>query len=56
LQKYVESPLSVKLLAGEFGSGDTVLVDVDEETDDQNLIFSLSEKGTKVSKNEKVEA
>ena len=31
LQKYVESPLSVSLLAGEFSAGDTVLVDVDSE-------------------------
>jgi ATP-dependent Clp protease ATP-binding subunit ClpC len=30
LQKYVESPLSVSLLSGEFRSGDTVIVDVDE--------------------------
>ena len=32
LQKHVESPLSVSLLSGEFKSGDTVIVDVDEET------------------------
>jgi ATP-dependent Clp protease ATP-binding subunit ClpC len=38
LQKYVESPLSVSLLSGEFKSGDTVLVDVDEET--EKLYFS----------------
>ncbi len=31
LQKYVESPLSVSLLSGEFVSGDTVIVDLDEE-------------------------
>jgi ATP-dependent Clp protease ATP-binding subunit ClpC len=31
LQKRVESPLSVKLLRGEFQRGDTVLVDADEE-------------------------
>jgi ATP-dependent Clp protease ATP-binding subunit ClpC len=30
LQKYVESPLSVSLLSGEFSGGDTVIVDVDE--------------------------
>jgi len=30
LQKYVESPLSVSLLSGEFSGGDTVVVDVDE--------------------------
>jgi ATP-dependent Clp protease ATP-binding subunit ClpC len=29
LQKHVESPLSVKLLAGEFPGGATVMVDVD---------------------------
>jgi ATP-dependent Clp protease ATP-binding subunit ClpC len=33
LQKHVESPLSVSLLSGEFKSGDTVIVDVDEETE-----------------------
>ena len=32
LQKHVESPLSISLLSGEFKSGDTVIVDVDEET------------------------
>ena len=31
LQKFVESPLSVSLLAGEFTKGDTVIVDLDEE-------------------------
>jgi len=31
LQKYVESPLSVSLLSGEFTEGDTVIVDMDEE-------------------------
>jgi len=31
LQKYVESPLSIALLSGDFVSGDTVLVDLNEE-------------------------
>ena len=31
LQKYVESPLSIALLSGEYSSGDTVLVDLNEE-------------------------
>jgi ATP-dependent Clp protease ATP-binding subunit ClpC len=31
LQKYVESPLSMKLLGGEFPGGATVQVDVDEK-------------------------
>ncbi len=33
LQKYVESPLSIQLLSGEFVSGDTVLVDVNEKNE-----------------------
>jgi len=37
LQKYVESPLSISLLAGEFQSGQTIVVDVDEHND--KLIF-----------------
>jgi ATP-dependent Clp protease ATP-binding subunit ClpC len=42
LQKHVESPLSISLLSGEFKSGDTVIVDVDQETD--QLVFrSLGE-------------
>jgi ATP-dependent Clp protease ATP-binding subunit ClpC len=39
LQKRVESPLSVKLLHGEFKSGDTVVVDTDEE----GLVFRKSQ-------------
>jgi ATP-dependent Clp protease ATP-binding subunit ClpC len=31
LQKYVESPLSVSLLGGDYTEGDTVLVDLDPE-------------------------
>lgn len=37
LQKFVESPLSVSLLSGEFKKGDTVIVDVDPESN--QLIF-----------------
>jgi ATP-dependent Clp protease ATP-binding subunit ClpC len=44
LQKHVESPLSVKLLAGEFSKGDTVLVDVEEDDDGDKLVFNLSEE------------
>ena len=40
LQRYVESPLSVKLLEGEFGKGDSVLVEVK----DDKLVFSRQEK------------
>ena len=31
LQKHIESPLSLRLLSGEFISGDTVLVDVNDK-------------------------
>ena len=37
LQKHVESPLSISLLAGEFKEGDTVLVDYDAEK--KQIIF-----------------
>ena len=37
LQKYVESPLSVSLLSGEFQPGQTIVVDVDTDVD--RLVF-----------------
>ena len=37
LQKYVESPLSVRLLSGEFSEGDRIVVDVDEDV--KALVF-----------------
>lgn len=37
LQKFIESPLSIKLLAGEYKSGDLVKADLDEEK--QELVF-----------------
>jgi ATP-dependent Clp protease ATP-binding subunit ClpC len=40
LQRYVESPLSVKMLKGEFKVGDTILVDANDE----GLVFSQLEK------------
>jgi len=54
LQKFVESPLSVKLLEGEFIAGDTVKVDVDAE---DNVVFELKKRAPKKSKTEeKVDA
>jgi len=47
LQKFVESPLSIKLLEGEFVGGDTVLVDVDDEN---NVIFTLKKRTAKKTK------
>jgi ATP-dependent Clp protease ATP-binding subunit ClpC len=42
LQKYVESPLSVRLLAGEFNQNKHILVDVDREQNE--LVFEIEEK------------
>ena len=38
IQKFVESPLSVNLLSGDFSAGDTIIVEVDEAG--ENLVFS----------------
>ena len=45
LQKHIESPLSVRLLSGEFKRGGTILVDVD----DDKLVFRSAEEENKVS-------
>jgi ATP-dependent Clp protease ATP-binding subunit ClpC len=42
LQKYVESPLSISLLSGQYATGDMVNVDLDKEAD--KLVFSKGEK------------
>jgi len=55
LQKQIESPLSVKLLAGEFKKNDTVTVDVGGE-DDNEIVFKLSKKKNKKKTEETVEA
>jgi ATP-dependent Clp protease ATP-binding subunit ClpC len=44
LQKYLESPLSVSLLSGEFTDNDSILVDVDDAN--ANLVFTQVEKST----------
>ncbi len=41
LQKHVESPLSIRLLGGDFKNGETAWVDVDEKGD--HLVFLTSE-------------
>jgi ATP-dependent Clp protease ATP-binding subunit ClpC len=53
LQKYIESPLSVKILQGEFDEGDTVIVDHNEE---EGVIFQRPERGTPISIEEEVSA
>ncbi len=42
LQKHVESPLSVRLLGGDFSEGDHIIVDVDEEA--KGLVFHQSQE------------
>jgi ATP-dependent Clp protease ATP-binding subunit ClpC len=44
LQKHVESPLSVKLLSGEYTDGDTVVVDVDA---DEKIVFQKQDQPRK---------
>lgn len=57
LQKHIESPLSVQILAGEFSEGQVVRVEVSE--DGEELVF-IAEKGklaaSKVRKTDKVDA
>jgi ATP-dependent Clp protease ATP-binding subunit ClpC len=53
LQKFVESPLSKKLLAGEFKPGATIVVDIDEKG--ENTTF-LPGKPSSVKKNQEVDA
>ncbi|MEN6298859.1 MAG: AAA family ATPase [Anaerolineaceae bacterium] len=51
LQKHVESPLSVSLLSGEFTSGDTIKVDVDETG--EKLVFRAVGEVVEVKKLDK---
>jgi ATP-dependent Clp protease ATP-binding subunit ClpC len=53
LQKYIESPLSVKILRGEFQEGDTVVVD---HVADQGVVFRKPEGSTPVQIEEEVSA
>jgi ATP-dependent Clp protease ATP-binding subunit ClpC len=56
LQKHVESPLSVKLLGGEFRSGDTVIVDVEDQDGEQVLAFQHLDEDETIIQEEVVEA
>jgi ATP-dependent Clp protease ATP-binding subunit ClpC len=54
LQKHIESPLSIKLLRGEFAEGDTVLVDLDEV--EREVVFRRPDKSAPVELTEEVSA
>jgi ATP-dependent Clp protease ATP-binding subunit ClpC len=54
LQKYVESPLSIRLLKGEYEEGDTVIVDLDEE--DNSIIFQRPSTNAPIEIEEEVPA
>jgi ATP-dependent Clp protease ATP-binding subunit ClpC len=54
LQKYVESPLSISLLSGQFTPGAVILVDVDEKK--ENIIFRSASEEMVGSEVEKVDA
>ena len=53
LQKNVESPLSIKILQGEFAEGETVIVDY---SDDEGLTFRRVEDSTPINIEEEVSA
>jgi len=53
LQKHVESPLSIRILQGEFGEGDRVIVDFAEE---EGLVFRQAESGASVEISEQIPA
>jgi ATP-dependent Clp protease ATP-binding subunit ClpC len=55
LQKHVESPLSVRLLGGEFHSGDTVLVDVADQDGEQVLTFQQLDGSATVKTKETID-
>ncbi|MBT4841881.1 MAG: hypothetical protein HON91_05525, partial [Anaerolineae bacterium] len=48
LQKFVESPLSMKLLQGDFSKGGSILVDVDAE--ENKIVFIEGEEVPKTKK------
>jgi len=50
----IESPLSIKILQGEFATGDVVLVDVDEK--EESVVFKRSDRGTRVAVPQEVSA
>lgn len=54
IQKYVESPLSVELLAGKFKDGAEVVVDVDAQ--ENKIVFSTSAPTKKKKSKQEVEA
>ncbi|HMZ07929.1 MAG TPA: AAA family ATPase [Anaerolineales bacterium] len=54
IQKYVESPLSVELLAGKFKDGAEVVVDVDEK--ENKIVFQTSAATRKKKSKQEVEA
>ena len=54
LQKFVESPLSIKILQGEFAEGDVVEVDVDEKED--AVVFRRQDRGAAVKVEQEVSA
>ncbi len=53
IQKYIESPLSISVLSGEFSRGDTVVVDIDEE--ENKLVFRVHEENVPVAEEVPVE-
>ena len=53
LQKFVESPLSLQLLAGQFSEGDTIIVDIDDEG--EKPVFRQQNENIQVASMDSVE-
>jgi ATP-dependent Clp protease ATP-binding subunit ClpC len=54
IQKFIESPLSIKLLQGEFAAGDLIQVDVDEKA--ESVVFHRGDRGARVAVPQEVSA
>jgi ATP-dependent Clp protease ATP-binding subunit ClpC len=54
LQKHIESPLSIKMLKGEFSEGDTVIVNLDEEQ--ASVVFERPDANQAIEVTEEVTA
>ncbi len=54
IQKFVESPLSIKILQSEFAEGDVVEVDIDEKED--AVVFRRQDRGAAVKVEQEVSA
>ena len=53
LQKFIESPLSIRMLQGDFTEGETVIVDVSEG---EGVVFRRPDTGARIDVSQEVNA